>query len=135
MARLRHEHQHRKRPSERKRPGRKPGEAYAKKARRLPPGDVDVAVELPRSCPRCGEDLSAVEPDKWYEQFQEELVAQVLRRRYLVASGRRFKLIRPGFFGGSNTLEGWSPNVSAREELGTAALPPRDEGAGCPHGP
>lgn len=79
----------RKRPSERKRPGRKPGEAYGKKARRLPPGDVDedVAVELPGSCPRCGEDLSAVEPDKWYEQFQEELVAQVLRRRHLVASG------------------------------------------------
>jgi len=80
----------RKRPAERKRPGRKPGEAYGKKARRLPPDavDEDVVVGLPEACPHCGEDLTALEPGKWFEQFQEELVANVLRRRYLIAAGR-----------------------------------------------
>jgi transposase len=74
---------------QRKRPGRKPGEAYGKKARRLPPEEIDqeVPVGLPDACPACGGDLREVEPEKWLEQFQDELVTAVVRRRYLIAAG------------------------------------------------
>lgn len=73
----------------RKRPGRKPGEAYGKRARRLPPDQVDedIPVPLPEVCPACGEDLRDLEPEKWLEQFQDELVTAVLRRRYVIAAG------------------------------------------------
>jgi len=74
---------------ERKRPGRKPGEAYGKKARRLPPEDTDeeIPVPLPDSCPHCGEDL-ALEPERWVEQFQDELVTAIVRRKFVIALGR-----------------------------------------------
>src|SRR5579875_334745 len=77
--------------NQRKRPGRKPGEAYGKKGRRLPLDpeeiDEDFRVPLPEVCPACGEDLGDVEPEKLLEQFQEELVTAVVHRRYLIAAG------------------------------------------------
>ena len=72
--------------AERKRPGRKPGAAYGRRGRRLPPGtpDEEGEVPLPDACPHCGSDLVL---DRWSEQFQDELVAAVVRRRYRVALG------------------------------------------------
>ena len=43
-------------------------------------------MSLPEACPHCGCDTLNV--DDWSEQFQDELVAAVVRRRYLVARGR-----------------------------------------------
>ena len=80
----------RRRPEgQRKRPGRKPGEAYGKKARRLPPeeSDEDITVPLPDACPHCGQGL-ALDPEGWVEQFQDELVTAIVRRRYVIAVGR-----------------------------------------------
>jgi transposase len=72
------------------RAGRKPGEGYGRKARRVPPApervDEQVDVPLPACCPDCGD---RVELDKVVEQFQEELVPAHTRvRRYDVALGR-----------------------------------------------
>jgi transposase len=79
----------RKPDGQRKRPGRKPGEAYGKKGRRVPPADTDedIAVPLPDSCPHCGEEL-LIDPERWVEQFQEELVTAVVRRKFVIALGR-----------------------------------------------
>jgi transposase len=80
----------RRKPDEqRKRPGRKAGEAYGKKARRLPPEDTDedIPVPLPDSCPHCGEDL-LIDPERWVEQFQDELVTAIVRRKFVMALGR-----------------------------------------------
>src|SRR5579875_2491950 len=64
--------------NQRKRPGRKPGEAYGKKGRRLPldPDEIDddFRVPLPEASPACGEALGDVEPEKLLEHFQDELV-------------------------------------------------------------
>jgi transposase len=68
-------------------PGRKAGESYGTKARRLPPERVDEVVDvlLPECCPDCGGQVTL---DKVVEQFQEELVcAHWHMRRYDVAWG------------------------------------------------
>jgi hypothetical protein len=70
-------------------PGRKPGHAYGRKGRRLPPSpervDEHVDVPLPDCCPDCG---GRLELDKVVPQFQEELVPAHSRiRRYNVALG------------------------------------------------
>lgn len=76
----------------RKRPGRKAGDGYGRKAHRIPPEperiDQTVTVGLPETCPHCGVGLAGVEPQRWLEQFQDELVAQILHRRYVIAAGR-----------------------------------------------
>ncbi len=79
----------RKGDQERRRPGRKPGEAYGKKAWRLAPesADEEIEVPLPDACPHCGEGLH-IEPERWAEQFQDELVTAIVRRKFLVAVGR-----------------------------------------------
>jgi hypothetical protein len=63
--------------------GASPGEGYGKKARRLPSEDIDedIPVPLPDSCPHCGEDL-LVDPERWVEQFQDELVTAIVRRKF-----------------------------------------------------
>ena len=70
------------------RPGRKPGEAYGKKGRRLPPApeDVDetIGVGLPDACPACGGEVVF---DKTLPQYQDELIVKVLRRRFDVDLG------------------------------------------------
>lgn len=70
------------------RPGRKPGEAYGKKARRLPPApeDVDevIGVGLVDACPDCGGEVIF---DKTLPQYQDELIVKVLRRRFDVDLG------------------------------------------------
>lgn len=89
----------RKAVGERRRPGRKPGEAYGPKARRMPPEpsqiDEDIEVGLPGCCPHCGHGLGAVDPQRWVEQFQDELVAQIVRRRYRMALGQCPRCARP----------------------------------------
>lgn len=74
--------------AERKRPGRKAGAEHGRHAHRARPEvcDEEVAAPLPESCPHCG--CTEVGVEDWSEQFQEELVAAVVRRRFLVAKGR-----------------------------------------------
>lgn len=72
-----------------KRPGRKPGAAYGRRARRPIPQRVDrvVAVELPAACPYCGEQLTV---ERVACQYQEDLPpppASVITR-YEVQIGR-----------------------------------------------
>ena len=57
------------------RPGRKPGAAYGRKARRRPPAHVDVRHEapLPTHCPDCG---GAVRRRRVVSQYQEDLPVQ-----------------------------------------------------------
>lgn len=69
--------------------GRKAGESYGTKARRLPPPpervDEIVEVGLPECCPDCGGQVAL---DEVVPQFQEELVpAHSRMRRYDVALG------------------------------------------------
>jgi transposase len=70
------------------RPGRKPGEAYGKKGRRLAPApeDVDetIGVGLPDACPACGGEVVF---DKTLPQYQHELIVKVLRCRFDVDLG------------------------------------------------
>lgn len=58
-----------------KRPGRKPGAAYGRKAHRRPPPHVDVRNEapLPARCPGCG---GAVRRRRVVSQYQEDLPVQ-----------------------------------------------------------
>jgi transposase len=75
--------------SDPKRPGRKPGEAYGRRARREapPPERVDEVIEvgLPQCCGRCG---GRVVFDEMAEQHQEEFVPAHARvRRYEIALG------------------------------------------------
>jgi transposase len=81
-------------PRKRKRPGRKPGKDYGRRARRMPPEvpDEDRQAPLPDACPHCGAEVVL---DRWTEQFQDELVAAVVRRRYWVALGRCSSCTRP----------------------------------------
>ncbi|MHB1533137.1 MAG: IS66 family transposase [Acidimicrobiales bacterium] len=69
-------------------PGRKPGEAYGKKARRLPPPleeiDEVIGVGLPGACPACGGEVVF---DKTLPQYQDELIVKVLHRRFDVDLG------------------------------------------------
>jgi transposase len=71
---------------ERKAPGRKPGAAYGRHARRMAPEvpDEDIEVPLPDACPHCGSDLCV---DTWSEQYQDEIVSAVVHRRFRVALG------------------------------------------------
>lgn len=75
--------------SDPKRPGRKPGEAYGRRARREapPPERVDEVIEvgLPECCGQCG---GRVAFDEMAEQHQEEFVPAHARvRRYEIALG------------------------------------------------
>jgi len=67
---------------------RKPGEAYGKKGRRLPPAPEDldetIGVGLPDACPACGGEVVF---DKTLPQYQDELIVKVLRRRFEVDLG------------------------------------------------
>ncbi len=70
-------------------PGRKPGESYGQKARRLPPEpeqvNEEIKVPLPDHCPDRGSDVVL---DEVVEQFQEEVVPAHTRiRRYDIAPG------------------------------------------------
>lgn len=71
---------------ERKRPGRRAGQDYGRRGRRLPPEvpDENHEVPLPDACPNCGSDLVL---ERWAEQFQDELVTAIVRRRFMVALG------------------------------------------------
>jgi hypothetical protein len=75
-------------PGERKPPGRKCGAAYGRHGRRQAPERVDeeLIAPLPDACPHCG--CAALEVSGWVEQFQDDLVAAVVRRRFLLARGR-----------------------------------------------
>jgi len=77
---------HRTPEKKRKRPGRKPGADYGRHGRRRAPTlpDEDIEVPLPESCPNCGSDLCL---DTWSEQYQDEIVSAVVRRRFRVALG------------------------------------------------
>ncbi len=79
----------RKPDGERKRPGRKPGSGYGTKARRDPPSDpdIEIGVGLPDACPHCGSGLGDIDPQRWVEQFQDELVTAIVRRKYVIALG------------------------------------------------
>jgi len=84
----------RKPEAQRRRPGRKPGKGYGRRGCRMPPAAPDEELEapLPQACPHCGEALVL---DRWAEQFQDELVAAVVRRRYRVALGHCSACERP----------------------------------------
>jgi transposase len=72
----------------RKRPGRKSGADHGRHSHRLAPKTPSdtVVVPLPPSCPHCGcRDLSVDEVSK---QFQDELVAAVVHRQFLIERGR-----------------------------------------------
>lgn len=75
-------------PAERKRPGRKSGAAHGRHGRREPPAcpDEELVAALPDACPHCG--CGDLDTSDWVEQHQDELVAAVVRRRFLVARGR-----------------------------------------------
>ena len=73
---------------ERKAPGRRAGMGHGRHGHRVEPEAVDdeIVVPLPDACPHCGcRDLSVEEVSK---QFQDELVAAVVRRRFLIERGR-----------------------------------------------
>jgi transposase len=74
--------------AERKRPGRKPGAAHGRHGHRQAPASLDeeLVAELPAACPHCG--CENLELTDWASQHQEEIVATVVRRRFLVARGR-----------------------------------------------
>ena len=98
--------------AQRKRPGRKPGEDYGRRGRRLPPEapHEEIEVALPDGCPHCGS-----EPvfDRWAEQFQDELVTAVVRRRYRIALGHCPGCRRP--------VRGRHPDQTS-DALGAAAV-------------
>jgi hypothetical protein len=75
----------------RKRPGRRPGADYGRKARRLPPAEgepveeVTVAPPDVAACPRCGGTLCDAEDA---EQVVDDIVTTILRRRYVIKRRR-----------------------------------------------
>jgi transposase len=74
--------------SERKRSGRRSGVEHGRHGHREAPTVVDEehTASLPDACPHCGcEELAA---EDWSEQFQDELVTAIVRKRFLVAKGR-----------------------------------------------
>lgn len=75
-------------PAERKRSGRRSGAEHGRHGHRRPPEacDEDLVAPLPKTCPHCG--CAEVSLQEWFEQYQDELVAAVVRRRFLVAKGR-----------------------------------------------
>lgn len=74
--------------AERKRAGRKAGADHGRHGHRGRPEtwDEDVVAPLPEACPHCG--CAELSVEDWSEQFQDELVTAVVRRRFLVAKGR-----------------------------------------------
>lgn len=73
--------------AERKRAGRKAGADHGRHGHRVRPEtwDEDVVAPLPEACPHCG--CAELSVEDWSEQFQDELVTAVVRRRFLVAKG------------------------------------------------
>ncbi len=71
-----------------KRPGRKPGDDYGTQFSRAEPEQIDEThhAELPATCPHCGgQHLTATHTA---EQFQTEVVCQVVQRKFVVQVGR-----------------------------------------------
>ena len=69
-----------------KRPGRKPGDDYGAQFSRLPPAQIDEThqAELPAACPHCGD--THVMETHTTEQFQTEVLCQVVQRKFVVLS-------------------------------------------------
>ncbi len=69
-----------------RRPGRKPGDRYGRRACRPIPRRVDerITVPLPERCPHCG---GGVEPENCESQYQEEIVRRTIVRRFDIAVG------------------------------------------------
>ena len=69
-----------------KRPGRKPGRDYGRRACRPLPRRVDeqITVPLPEHCPHCG---GKVEAEAYETQYQEDIVRQTVVRRFDIAVG------------------------------------------------
>lgn len=69
-----------------KRPGRKPGRDYGRRACRPVPARVDeqIPVPLPERCPDCGGPVSYGSTEA---QFQEEIVRRTVVRRFDIAVG------------------------------------------------
>ena len=70
-----------------KRPGRKSGGRYGRRACRPIPARVDerIMVPLPDHCPHCG---GGVESESCETQYQEEIVRRTVVRRFDIAVGR-----------------------------------------------
>lgn len=70
-----------------KRPGRKPGRSYGRRACRPIPTHIDeqIAVPLPKDCPHCG---GGVESESCETQYQEDIVRRTVVRRFDIAVGR-----------------------------------------------
>jgi transposase len=71
-----------------KRPGRKPGDDYGKQFSRAEPERIDEThtAPLPAACPHCGG--RHVAPTHTAEQFQTEVVCQVVQRKFVVHVGQ-----------------------------------------------
>lgn len=71
-----------------KRPGRKPGDDYGTQFSRAQPEQIDETyqAELPKACPHCGGDH--VTETHTAEQFQTEVVAKVVQRKFVVHVGQ-----------------------------------------------
>ena len=71
-----------------KRPGRKSGDDYGTQFSRSAPERIDETyqAELPKACPHCGG--ACVVQTHTAEQFQTEIVAQVIQRKFVVHLGR-----------------------------------------------
>lgn len=71
-----------------KRRGRKPGDDYGKHFSRSEPEQIDETydAELPATCPHCGE--AHLTETHTAEQFQSEVVAKVVQRKFVVHVGR-----------------------------------------------
>ncbi|MGH8979952.1 MAG: IS66 family transposase [Acidimicrobiales bacterium] len=79
---------HRTPEKKRKRPGRRAGASHGRHGHRQAPTDPleERIVPLPDACPHCGcKDLSVQEVS---QQFQDELVAAVVHRQFLIERGR-----------------------------------------------
>lgn len=74
--------------TERKRPGRQAGAEHGRHGHRQAPERVDehIEVPLPPCCPHCGS--AELHADGEGEQFQDEIVTAVVRRRYVVPFAR-----------------------------------------------
>lgn len=71
-----------------KRPGRKPGDDYGTRFQRDQPERIDETFDarLPQACPHC--DGTQVTETHTTEQFQTEVVCEVVQRKFVVHVGR-----------------------------------------------
>jgi transposase len=71
-----------------KRPGRKPGNDYGAQFRRAEPERMDEThtAPLPTACPHCGG--THVQPTHTTQQFQTEVVCQVVQRTFVIHVGQ-----------------------------------------------